>query len=168
MERFQEARAKALQNLKVADHLLNVTYPLIQDTKLLLAVLDHLFLSLANTMSALLWYKRLLKEVPPFSNNFDGKFNTFTQWAQQHHIDKEYAKMMMEIKELIMLHRKSKVEFRKKDRFIVCDDNYSVTAVTASKLKWYLKKTNDLSMIVNGILDNERIFRGSERRIEAC
>ena len=165
MERFQEAHDKALQNLKVADHILTVTYPLIQDTKLLLGALDHLFLSLANTMSALLWYKRLLKEVPPFSDTFEGKFNALAQCTP---IDKEYTKIMMEIKELIILHRKSKVEFRKKDQFVICNDDYSVTIITASQLKDYLKTAKEFFILTSKILDNERLFRRSERRIEAC
>lgn len=167
MERFQEVREKALKNLKVADHLLNVTYPLIQDTKLLLGVMDHIFLSLTNTMSALLWYKRLFKEVPPFYDNFESKFNIFQAYASKHNIAGKYTKMMREIKEIIMLHRQSKIEFRKKDRFIVCGDDYSVTAVTASQLKDYLKTAKEFFVLIDGIIGNERIFRGSKRRIEA-
>ncbi len=167
MERFQEARQKALANLKAADHILNVTYPLLKDTRLLLGVLDSIFLSVTNSMSAILRYELFFKEIPPFHDNFESKLTVFQQCAQKYSINTEYIKLMREIKDIIVLHRKSKIEFRKQDRFIICSDDYAVTTVTANQLKDYIKKAKELFMLMDNIVEHERILRGSEGRIEA-
>ncbi|MCP3682530.1 MAG: hypothetical protein GY861_07545, partial [bacterium] len=44
MEKFQEAREKARKNINVADHMFCMTYPLVKDNRLLLAILENIFL----------------------------------------------------------------------------------------------------------------------------
>lgn len=169
MERFQEAREKAIRHLKAADHMLHVTYPLIQDTKLLLGVLDNIFLCLTNTMAAFLWHDYLFKRVPLFHENFESKFMMFrTRCVPHYKIDRGIVHMIQEIKDIIILHRQSPVEFRKKDRFIICSEDYAITAVTVNQIKDYLKKTKGLVFLMDEVVhQHERIFRGSEGRIEA-
>ena len=43
MESYEIARDKAKRHVKIADHMLTQTYPLIQDPKLLIAVMDNIF-----------------------------------------------------------------------------------------------------------------------------
>ena len=42
MEKFQEAREKALRNLQIADHMVSTTYPLLKDNRLLLTATENL------------------------------------------------------------------------------------------------------------------------------
>lgn len=169
MERFQEARDKALKHLKAADHMLNVTYPLIQDSKLLLGVVESIFLCATNAMGAILWYDRLFKNVPPFYDTFESKFNMFrSRCVQTYHINKGVIDMIQEVKDIIVQHKQSQVEFRKKDRFIICAEDYTMTAVTDYKIKDYLKKAKELVAAMTIIIgEHERIFRGSKGRTEA-
>ena len=60
MEDYLVKRDTALKNLKTADHLLNITYPLVKDQKLFLSVLDHLFLALVNSIIELLYLFSIL------------------------------------------------------------------------------------------------------------
>jgi hypothetical protein len=161
MERFQEARNKAIRHLKTADHMLGVTYPLVQDTKLLVGVMDSIFLSLTNAMSAIVWYDRLFKRIPPFQDTFESKFAMFqAKSARKYNIENEVIQTIQDIKEIIIMHRKSPVEFRRKDRYIICGDDYSMKAITADQIKEYIKKTKDFVRQMDIITSkNERIFR---------
>ena len=160
MEKFQELREEALKNLKNADHMLGVTYPLIGDTKILLNVADNIFLALTNAMGAILHHDRLFKYIPPFNDNFEGKFMMFkNKVLKRYNIDLEYAKLIQEIKDVIILHKNSPVEFKRKDRYIICTDNYRMVAITVNMLKDYLKKTKEFISIMQLITrKNERIF----------
>jgi len=71
MEQFQEAIQKANQKLKIADHMIFMTYPLVKDSKLLLSIIQNIFLALTNAMSSILYYERLFKKIPSFNDNFD-------------------------------------------------------------------------------------------------
>lgn len=159
MEKFQELREEAWDNFKKADHMLMVTYSLIGDSKLLLNVMDNLFLALSKAMGALLYYDLVFKQIQPFEDNFEGKFKVFKEVVRKHRIEPKYAQLIQEIKETVRLHKISPVEFRKKDRYIICTDNYRLVPITANQLKDYTKKTKEFITIVQLITrQNERIF----------
>jgi len=160
MEKFQSLREEALKNYRMADHMLNVTYPLIQDTKLLLGVTNNLFLALSHALSSILHHERLFKLVPPFPDNFESKFHLLHQKRSRYKINQEYFDLMLELKEIILLHQNSPVEFRRKDRFIICTKNYKVKAITSNQLKNYLKKTREFLDLMNQITSrNQRLFQ---------
>lgn len=160
MEKFQELREVALGNFKNADHMLTSTYPLIGDTKILLNVTDNLFLALTNSMGAILHHDRLFKQIPPFNENFEGKLMMFkNKCMKKYNINVEYVKLIQEIKDIIVLHKQSPVEFKRKDRYVICTDNYRMIAITVNMLKDYLKKTKEfISMMQLITRRNERIF----------
>lgn len=161
MEKFQQLREEALQSYKSADHMLTVTYPLVGDTKILLNVADNIFLSLTKSMGAVLYYDRLFKYIPAFNDNFEGKFMMFkNKCMKRYNIDLEYAKLIQDLKEVIVLHKQSPVEFKRKDRYVICTDNYKMIAITVNMLKDYLKKTKEFISLMQLITrKNERIFR---------
>lgn len=169
MERFQEEHDKAVQNLRIADHMLNVTYPLLQDPKLLLNVMDNIFLSLTHSMSSILHYDRFFKRIPPFHDNFESKFNLFTMKSMlSYKIDKSIAQNMLQIKDIILQHRKSPVEFRKNDQYVICNPDYSIITISISQIKEYIRQAKEFAAVMDVIVSHhERIFRGSEGRIEA-
>lgn len=160
MEKFQELRGGALEHYKNADHMLSITYPLIGDTKILLNVTDNVFLALTKAMGAILHYDRLFKYIPPFNENYEGKFLMFKNKSmKRYNIDLEFTKLIQEIKEIIVLHKNSPVEFKRKDRYVICTDNYRMVAITVNMLKTYLKKTKEFISIMQLITQkNERIF----------
>src|SRR3989338_8825470 len=108
MEKFQELRDVAKKKIYLADYMLTQTYPLIQDTKLLLAVMENIFLALTNAMGSILYYERLFKRIPPFHDNFDSKFNMFrAKIVDNHNIEKEHVKFIQDVKDIIIAHKKS-------------------------------------------------------------
>ncbi len=161
MEKFQELRQKAEKRLKTADHMLTMTYPFVQDPKLLMAVVENLFLALANAMGSVLYYERLFKRIPPFQDTFISKFNMFKEkCSPKYKIDAQYLQLIMEIRDIIVEHKKSPVEFSKKDRFIICSDDYKMKSVTVSQLKDYIKKTKLFITEVHNICSkDESIFK---------
>ncbi|MFH2028214.1 MAG: hypothetical protein ABIJ08_03685 [Nanoarchaeota archaeon] len=161
MERFQELRAVADRKLHVADHMLTMTYPFIQDPKILIAVTENLFLALTNAMSSLLYYERLFKKIPPFQDNFTSKFNMFKEnCVVRHNISQDYLKLMKDIRDILVAHRESPVEFSKKDRFVICSNDYEMKTISLDGIKEYVKKTKLFIHLVNNITTkNESIFK---------
>ena len=141
MEKYQSAIEKAKKNIQIADHMLTVTYPLVKDTKLLLAIMENIFLSMANAMVSVLYFDRMYKRIPSFSESFEGKFNAFKQHCvHRYGIDKSYVGDVQEIKNIIIEHKKSPVEFIRKDRFVICTDNYKLRTLSIADIKSYLTK----------------------------
>lgn len=153
MDRVRDALDKALKNAKIADHMLTQTYPSVNDPKILVAVLENVFLSLTNAMAALLYYERLYKRIPPFHNTFESKFNIMKfKVAHRYSIDKDYMALISNVKSIIVSHKKSPVEFSRKDTFVICSDRYDLKTISPNEMKGYISKTKDFVQKVEGII----------------
>ncbi|MBS1267051.1 MAG: hypothetical protein MAG795_01022 [Candidatus Woesearchaeota archaeon] len=161
MEKFQAARNKASKRLKIADHMMVMTYPLVKDSKLLLAVLENLFLALTNSVASVLYYERLFKRIPPFHDTFESKFNRFrSKIVPKYNIDMKYVKMIKEIKDIIVMHKKSPVEFTRKDKFVIASKNYKIKTISVEQIKEYIKDTKSFVAQMEEIVSkNEQIFK---------
>ncbi|MCK5283168.1 MAG: hypothetical protein KAK00_07190 [Nanoarchaeota archaeon] len=160
MEKFQELRMGAKKKIGIADHILTQTYPLVQDSKLLLAVIENVFLALTNSMGSILYYERLFKRIPPFQDTFDSKFNMFqARIVDRNKIDRKHIDMIREVKDIIIQHRKSPIEFRRKDKFIICNEDYKMRTISFNDIKEYIKRTKEFINISESItIKNEEIF----------
>ncbi|MFH1588942.1 MAG: hypothetical protein ABIB43_00030 [archaeon] len=161
MEDFQLAREKAVKNIRVADHMLIMTFPLVKDPKILLAVLENIYQSLTSSMDSLLFYERTFKRIPAFQDSFESKFNVFKdKLVPKHSINKEYSELIRSIRELLVEHKNSPVEFSRGDRFVICSSNYRMKTITVADMKKYIAKTKlfvaDMDRLVRR---NEGIFK---------
>jgi hypothetical protein len=153
MEKLREVSNRARHRVKLADHMLTQTYLLVKDPKLLLAVIENTFLALTSAMGSVLHHERMYKRIPPFVDNFENKFDIFKRkCAERHNIDKEYLSMVREIKEIIVAHKTSPVEFARKDSFVICTENYRLKTITVDQLKKYIKKTKEFVQITENIV----------------
>jgi hypothetical protein len=142
MEYFQELRDKARQKLKTADYMLVVTYPSIKDPKLLLAVLENLSEGLDFGITAVLEHERLFKTIPPYPDNIQGKIELFKQkLAPRLKMDDKELRLLNEVRELLLDHKQSVVEFRRKDQFVMTDQHYSnIKTLDSNKLKQFVAR----------------------------
>lgn len=142
MEKFQEARARAKRNIQIADHMLTQTYPFVKDPKLLLAVMENIFLALTNAMASVLYYERLFKRIPPFQDTFESKFNMFKlKTSVRYNIDNSYLMLMQEVRDMVLEHKKSPVEFSRHDSFVICSENYHMKTISTKNIQEYITKT---------------------------
>lgn len=152
MEKFQELRELAKRKITVADHILTQTYPLVKDPKLLLAVLENIFYAFSDALTALLSFERLFKRIPAFYDTFDSKFIIFnSRMIRRYNIDKKYSAMISEIREIISQHKKSPIEFSRKDKFVICDDDYSMKSISVNEMKQFVNETKEFINLVFNI-----------------
>ncbi len=157
MENVEEAREKALRNLKIATHLLTQSYPLLQDPKLLLAVLQNLFLAMAHAMTAILAHEREWKRIPAFSDNFDARFDLLKlKVAPRQKIPAEQLQMILDIRALVSAHKEASVTFARKDAFVICEEGYRLKTLTVQDMKTMLAKTKVFIQQMERILTAER------------
>ena len=159
MEKFQELREMAKKKLQLADHILTMTYPIVNDGKLLLAVTENIFLALTNAIGSVLYYERLFKKVPPFHDNFSSKFNLFKEYAEKENINEEYLRLIQNMKDIIVKHKKSPVEFVRNDQFVICNGSYRTHTISVNELKDYIAKAKSFLRQTEDIVSkNEELF----------
>jgi len=150
MEKFQEFGGLAREKLQLAEHILAITYPMVKDARLPLAVAENLFLSLTYAMSSVLYYERLFNRIPPFQENFAAKFHLFEKKCiGKHGISREHIRLIQEVRDIVMQHKKSPVEFQRKGQFVICDEYFSIRVISADFLEDYVSKAKSF---IDGIL----------------
>jgi hypothetical protein len=165
MEKFQESRKKAAQYFQNADHMMYMTYKVVKDPKLLLTIMDSVFLALTNAMNSVLHAEHQFKNIPKVPEGFEAKFMLFRDLsAQKYSIDDTYLKMIRDVKEVILLHKTSPVEFTRKDKYVICSDSYEMQTITVEKIKEYLRLTKDFVKLTEDITKKrDSIFRTAQR-----
>ena len=161
MEQFQEYGDAAKKKISIADHMLTQTYPLVRDSKLLMAVLENTFLALSYAMNSILSYDKLFKNITVFPENFEARFHIFREkCAPRYNISKDHLLLIRDVKDIIMAHKKSPVEFTRNDRFVICSDDYKMKAVSVDLLKRYIMQAKTFVIQTNVITNkNAGLFR---------
>ena len=138
MEKYQENLKNAIRTLKIADHMLYVTYPLVNEKRLLLKIFDEIYKSIISCINAILNYETLYKRIRLYSNPRDN-FNLFeTKCAKNYEISNEQIK---QIKKLIILnkqHQDSAMEFIKKEKVVILSDSLKTETLDLIKVKKHL------------------------------
>ena len=138
MEKYQENLQRALSNLKIADHIIYVTYPIIKDKRLLLKSLEQLYESLIFTIETILQYDYLWRRIR-LTGNSKEDFKVFTnKSAKMHNITDNEMHELSDFLELVNSHKKSSMEFKRQEKIIILSDNLKTSSLDIEKLKYYL------------------------------
>ncbi|MFH1648940.1 MAG: hypothetical protein ABIA93_00115 [Candidatus Woesearchaeota archaeon] len=153
METFQTQWQEAKKKLKLADHMLTMTYPLVNDPKLLLNIAQNLADSMEFTISALLEYERLFKRVPPFKDEFNSKMVLFrTRVMPFYKIDVKYANAASEIRDVLKKHKASPMEFIRRDKVVIADEQYQLRLISPAEIKKFMQVAKDFLEVVRPVV----------------
>ncbi|MBN2454788.1 hypothetical protein JXB11_04555 [Candidatus Woesearchaeota archaeon] len=165
MEKFLEALAEAKKRLLTADHMVSFTYPVVRDSRLLISIVENIFLALASTLSSLLYYERAAKRIPPFHDNFESKFYMFKEEVSKAYNLQQYSTFLEEIRSLMLAHRESPVEFSRSENFVMCSENYSaLKTISIEKVQQYVRATKRFFSEAEDIIKNGKVPVRSKRR----
>ena len=161
MEKFQEQRENAKKIIRIADHILTVTYPLLKDPKLLVSATKNIFQALEHAMNSVLEHERLFKRIPAYQDNFESKYRVLREKVMpRRNLNPEHLKMIRDLKEIISAHQKSPMEFSRKEKYVICSDNYDLKTLSERDLKKHLSNAKifieQASLLTQ---ENERLFR---------
>lgn len=150
---YHISRQKALQQYDAAFHLLNVTFPLIKDPKLLMGVINNLSQALEHTMDAILKYERTLRLVPNYLDNFQSKFNLFRyKCVRRNNVPAEHIELIMRIREIQELHKKCPVSFQRGNRYVLCSNDYRLQVISIKEIKKFVNQTNEFIQLSDKII----------------
>lgn len=159
MEDFLKLLSEANRAFKTADHLTYVTYPVVQETKLLLAIVENLYSALIKSIEAILEYDQLYKRISLLPQDFQSRFEIFkTKSAKRYNINNIDLNLIEDLKEIIAYHKKSPLEFARKDKYVLYLNNFRIKTIDFKKVKGDLEKVNTFLKKVNLIFENERKF----------
>ena len=140
-----EALDAARKRLAAADHILTQSYPLLQDPKLLLAVLSNLHSAIDAMIEALLEHEAREKRIPLVPTTPDARRSLFRQVLR---LPSDLQRLVSDVHEALRQHEASPVEFARKEAFVICDDQYSITALKPEALRRHVTRAKALLKLV--------------------
>jgi len=141
-EKFIISLERAKKSLQTADHLTYITFPFIKENKLLLKILDELYLASINTINAILQYEYIYKRIQLYGDAREN-FRTFQKVSKRYQISQEQLNKITELLTLAENHKKSPLEFTRNNKIIIMSDNLRTDTLTIDKIKEFLIETKD-------------------------
>lgn len=133
MSSFEDYIIEARRSLKVAEHLLNSTYPAVRDPRLILAVAEDIYTAVSIAMDAALSENDRSSE-----KGFVKRFEAFRALAGNCGLADDELSLPSELNKIIQEHKDSPVEFARKGDFVICDDDYACSVISSEDMKKYL------------------------------
>ncbi len=153
MNSFEPYATKAHEQYRIAKHLLEVTYPLMKDTKLLMGICINILRCLENCSSAILAYEYQEQQNKNFPSTLQQKLSMLQTFSpSKTKIPKQTLILTADLAALEELHRKSPVEFSRNGRFVICSKEFDLTTLGIDDLKRYLSSAAQYLAIMDSIL----------------
>lgn len=142
-EKHKELIAKARREIDLADHLVYVTLPLVDDIKFILAITDHVFNASSLAMESALEQKKYYKKLEAFPRSYNAMVELWKNHIMGEQFDRkhlDFLKRMYEIKHAVST---SSMRFRRQDKYILTNDVYDLKVLDLDQVKKYLSIAKD-------------------------
>ena len=147
MEPYEQNLKEAARHLQIADHMTYVTYPLVNEHRLLLKIFDEIYGSVIGCVNAVLNYEALYKRIRLYSGVRDN-FDTFVRIGKNYDLSNEQIKRIMEIIDLNKKHKQSAMEFVRQDKVVIMSDGLGTKVIDLIIIKQYLLLAKELMVKV--------------------
>jgi hypothetical protein len=159
MEKFQELREKAVKSVKIADHMLGVSYPLLKDPKILVSIANNMLLAVDYAITSVLEHEKLFKRIQNYPDSVEGKLVLMKQRALKGSDNKNFD-VINDLVAIAKSHNASSIEFHRQDKFVIASESYELRTLTEKELKDYLVKVRGIvEQLYEMTRKNDGIFR---------
>lgn len=153
MEEYSILMKESLKLLNTADHMAYMTYPMLDDPKLLITITQNLYNALMKSVEAILIYERTYKRIPGFTDSYNDKMHMFRETCMdKYDLSREGFLVLKDLREILEEHRKSNVEFRRKNEFVICSDNFRLKTLSLVRIKDLIYKSKPFIEKANRII----------------
>ncbi|MDD5331615.1 MAG: hypothetical protein PHE43_02230 [Candidatus Nanoarchaeia archaeon] len=159
LKQVHELVRKANEYYNSADHLTYVTYPLVKDLKLIITIVDSLYRSMEAGVNAVILYERLYKRIDLVPESFSARLQIFQEKCMPNYgFSREHLLLIKDLKEIMAHRNESPMEFVRKDKYIICSDDYNMKTITIDKIKNYLFQSKSFIIKLNNLFRNAGKF----------
>ncbi len=132
MDKKQTYLNESLKYLQTAEHMAEVTFPLVNEKKLLLKILEQINKSIINSINAANKKRILRREINP-----EDKRKIIKQ-LKKLNMKKEQTEKILEIIELNQKHKKSAMEFERNNKAVIMMNDLNIITLNIGEIKEYL------------------------------
>lgn len=138
----------AQQQQHIARHLLEVTFPLSKDPKILLGVVYNLSSASNYALDALLLSEGILPKPELNQKISDLKLRS----KHPSLLSSEEIKFLYSLQDIEKSHQKSPMEFQRDKKLVICDSNYGMKIISPSEVRSQVKQIESLLQQISVII----------------
>lgn len=151
--KYQEKLDAANKQIQNAQYLLDNTYKLINDPKVLISVLIKVNEGFSLAITALIYRDRDVKLISNFHDSEKSRMDIFVRkCVKRYGFEKQDISTINELKEIIEDHKKSSVEFSRNKEFVICDDKFKFKKVSVDTVKRFLNAVKAFTYKIEKII----------------
>ncbi len=155
MKIYRKLLEQANIDFKNADHMVYVTYPVVNDPKLVIVIAEKLYNSVMDAITAILNYDYLYKRISYLPLNEEDKVRLFKEDSiKRYNLKREILILIQELKDIIEFRKKAPLEFVRKENFVICNARYRTKTININKIKYYVSDIKIFLEKINKILKN--------------
>ena len=143
MYKFQQSLNQSIHHLQIADHMTYVTYPLINEKRLLLRIIEEISASITYCINAILEFEEKSK-----SKKLDKNF-ILKKYSKNYNLNENQIQQIKEILEINNKHKESAMEFVKNEKLVILSNNLGTKIIDIQLIKSYLLTAKELLLKVN-------------------
>jgi len=157
-EEIIELIKESKRNIKVADHIVNVTYKVIKDEKLLINVLRKIRVAIRLIIKAFILVEKSKKKLVAidFDKDAERAISTFKiKVAPKYGIEKKFIRLITVVEEMLHTYEKSSLNIVKNNQIYIAQEDYTLRVINQNDVKKYINITKDFIWHSEFILKKE-------------
>ena len=153
---FSELLEQSKKEIKIADHLLHVTYAMVSEAKILLAVAGHVVNSARFSLEALLEFEKHWKRLDAYHPNFALEISIFRnkEIEKRYSFDPKFYRLLQKLLEIHRFDKEALVRFKRGDKYILANGGYNLSVLDLESLKRYSGLTKKFVENITNIIQN--------------
>ena len=147
MEQYKQYMKDSARHIQLADHMIYVTLPIVNEKRLLLKIFEEIYKAIVSAIYSIIYYEHSLGRIRV--NGFNETLENFFKIARRNGLTNEQLKTIKEILELREWHVASASEFVRREKVVIMSDSLSVRSIDLKKIKEYLLIGKELLLNVS-------------------
>jgi hypothetical protein len=138
MERLLKNLKEAEERIKKIDHLLYVSFPLVQDKRLLLNAIIEIKEVVRICINIILQQEYFYRRIKIYKESKRNIKTFVDKCAVRYEINKQELKLITNLFEIVEMHVQSPLEFMKDNKLIIISDNLRTYQINLEGVKQFL------------------------------
>ena len=154
MRKFLENIYEAEQIITRLDHIVYVTYPVVKDKKLLLKILVETRIAIARMINAILQYEFLFRRIKLYKTPKENMKTFINQCAPRYNISQNEVKLIINLFDIVDMHKNSTFEFRKDEKLVILNQDSSPKVIVLENAKEFVGIAKQMLSKIRQVMSN--------------
>jgi hypothetical protein len=144
--------SNALEELRLADHMIYVTLPLLDDKQIFLNAVSHLGNAVRDIVRTFMKFEAAYKRIN-FLPSEDLLINEFIMSYSERLGVESFIQMIKDVTSFNNVRKRSSIKLKRNDKFIVISPEYSMVALSMKQVKEYLGLAREFIQKMRGLIN---------------